>query len=315
MKLVVTGGLGHLGSRLVHGFRPGDFEEIVIVDDLSTQRYASLFNLPAGAGIRFVEADILTADLGALFAGAHAVVHLAAVTNAAASFANPEEAERVNQQGSERVARACLESGSRLFFPSTTSVYALNGTAVEDGGDESLGPQSPYAESKRRTETLLESLKPAGLKYAVCRFGTVFGPSPGMRFHTAVNRFAWQACLGQPLTVWRTAMDQKRPYLDVADAEGAIRFLLREDLFEGEIYNVATLDATVAEILEALRRYVPFTVRRVDSPVMNEFSYGASCEKINRAGFRCRGSLDRGLRDTVSLLRAAGGDGTTRAAE
>jgi UDP-glucose 4-epimerase len=309
VKLVVTGGLGHLGSKLLHGFRPGDFDEIVILDNLSTQRYVSLFGLPAGAGLRFVEADILAADLPALFAGAHAVLHLAAVTEAAASFADPAEAERVNRRGSERVARACLETGSRLFFPSTTSVYAVNGIAREDDGEEGLGPQSPYAQSKRDTEKLLESLGAEGLKFAVCRFGTVFGTSPGMRFHTAVNRFAWQACLGREATVWRTAMDQRRPYLDVADAEAAMRFLLREDLFDGSIYNVATLDATVAEILEALRRHVPVAVKLVDSPAMNDFSYGVSCEKIGRAGFRCAGSLDRGLRETVALLRAAGGAG------
>lgn len=306
MKLVVTGGLGHLGSKLLHGFRPGEFDEIVIVDNLATQRYASLFGLPEGAGLRFVEADILAADLPALFEDAHAVLHLAAVTQAAASFADPSEAERVNRQGSERVARACLETGSRLFFPSTTSVYAVNGVAREDD-TAAVSPQSPYADSKRRTELFLESLRPAGLRYAVCRFGTVFGTSPGMRFHTAVNRFAWQACLGLEATVWRTAMDQRRPYLDVADAAGAMRFLLREDLFEGEVYNVATLDATVAEILEALRRHVPVAVRLVDSPAMNAYSYGVSCEKIAGTGFRCEGSLERGLRETVALLRAAGG--------
>ena len=54
-----------------------------------------------------------------------------------------------------------------------------------------------------------------GLKGVSCRFGTIFGASPGMRFHTAVNKFCWQAVMGQPITVWSTAYDQKRPYLEV----------------------------------------------------------------------------------------------------
>jgi UDP-glucose 4-epimerase len=308
MKLVVTGGLGHIGSKLLHGIRPGEFEEVVIVDDLSTQRYVSLFDLPAGVRMRFVEADVLTADLPGLFAGAHSVVHLAATVNAGASFVSPEEAERVNHEGAMRVARACLDTGSRLFFPSTTSVYSASGRLSEEVGDVALRAQTPYAESKLRSENDIRLLREHGLRFAICRFGTVFGTSPGMRFHTAVNRFAWQACLGLPLTVWKTAMNQQRPYLDVNDAVGAIRFLLREDLFDGALYNVATLAATVSDILEALRRHVPeFEVRLVDSPAMNEYSYAVSCEKIERAGFRFEGSLDRGLRETVALLRNAGG--------
>jgi hypothetical protein len=36
------------------------------------------------------------------------------------------------------------------------------------------------------------------------RFGTIVGPSPGMRSHTAVDRSCWQAAMDEPLTVWRT---------------------------------------------------------------------------------------------------------------
>src|SRR5690606_23208352 len=127
---------GHIGSKLLHGIRPGEFEDVLIVDNLSTQRHVSLFNLPAGVRFRFVEADMLEADLTALFAGAHAVVHLAATANAGASFASPEEAERVNHEGALRVARACLETGSRLFFPSTTSVYSASGRLSEEVGED-----------------------------------------------------------------------------------------------------------------------------------------------------------------------------------
>ncbi len=46
MKLLVTGALGHIGSRFIRSLKPGDWESIVLLDDLSTQRYGSLFNLP-----------------------------------------------------------------------------------------------------------------------------------------------------------------------------------------------------------------------------------------------------------------------------
>ena len=68
----------------------------------------------------------------------------------------------------------------------------------------------------------------AGLRFITCRFGTIFGTSIGMRFHTAVNKFCWQAVIGQPITVWRTALHQYRPYLDLKDAVKAIVYYQKE---------------------------------------------------------------------------------------
>ena len=67
MKILVTGALGHIGSRLVREL-PFSFPrvEIVMVDNLSTQRYCSLFNLPKEGNYRFVEADITKIDLAPL---------------------------------------------------------------------------------------------------------------------------------------------------------------------------------------------------------------------------------------------------------
>ena len=135
---------------------------------------------------------------------------------------------------------------------------------------EDLKPQSPYAESKLKEEKLLRSLHNSGLQSIICRFGTIFGASPGMRFHTAVNKFCWQAAMRQPLTIWRTAYDQKRPYLELGDAVRAIVHIIEHDLFDGTIYNVLTLNATVRNLVEAIRKLLPnFYLTFVDSPIMN----------------------------------------------
>src|SRR5262249_34955721 len=113
VRIVVTGALGHIGSRLTRALPDtlgGD--QIGMLDDFSTQRYPSLFDLPAGARYRFHESDVLGADLDELFGGADVVVHLAAITNAEASFDRQTEVERVNLHGTERVARACIRAGA-----------------------------------------------------------------------------------------------------------------------------------------------------------------------------------------------------------
>jgi nucleoside-diphosphate-sugar epimerase len=48
MNLMITGALGHIGSRLIHELPTGMFQNVFLLDNLSTQRYPSLFNLPKG---------------------------------------------------------------------------------------------------------------------------------------------------------------------------------------------------------------------------------------------------------------------------
>jgi UDP-glucose 4-epimerase len=227
---------------------------VLLIDNMATQRYPSLFNLPEGVRYRFVEADIMTADLTQLLSGVDAVIHLAAITNAAGSFDNQDQVERVNFDGTERVARACMQTGTRLVFLSTTSVYGTAAAVVDENcSEDELKPQSPYAQSKIKSEKLLAKLAAeSSLKFIACRFGTIYGTSIGMRFHTAVNKFVWQACMGEPITVWRTAMDQKRPYLELGDAVRALLFILERDLFDGQVYNVLTDNCTVGQIVEYL---------------------------------------------------------------
>jgi nucleoside-diphosphate-sugar epimerase len=308
VRLVVTGALGHIGSRLIRQLAvlwPG--ADVVLLDNLATERYASLYNLPDACTYQFVEGDVLTEDLERVFAGADAVVHLAALTNWARQDLH-QQMERVNVEGTARVARACASLGIGLLFPSTTSVYGVpHGVVSEDCAPDDLRPQSSYAEWKLQSENLLAALSARdGLRFVIFRMGTIFGPSVGMRFHTAVNHFCWRAVAGQSIDVWTTATNQFRPYLDLEDAVRAMIFILKRHHFDGRVYNVLTLNATVTDVVEVLARFIPdLRIRHVDSPLMNNLSYCVDNARLSSLGFEVRGSLERGIGDTVALLTGA----------
>lgn len=305
MKILVTGALGHIGSQLIRSL-PISFPacEIVMVDNLMTQRFCSLFNLPKNGNYRFIEADITKIELDPLLKGVDVVIHLAAITDAAGTYDKAAQLERNNFMSTERLAVACADAGVRLITLSSTSVYGTQAELVdEECSEEELKPQSPYATTKLKEERLVQELVlQRGLKAGIYRFGTIFGDSPGMRFHTAVNKFCWQAAMGIPITVWTTAYDQKRPYLDLGDACRAFAHIIKNDLFNG-VYNVLTLNATVREIVEAIQKFVPdLRVEFVDSKIMNQLSYEVVDAKFRSTGFQPTGILANSIERELKLI-------------
>jgi len=306
LKIIVTGAIGHIGSYIVRDLGVQfPKAEIVMIDNMMTQRYASLFNLPPLGNYHFIEDDVNSIDLKTVFSGANVVIHLAAITDATGSFDRAEELENNNYQSTVKVANACIETGASLIALSSTSVYGTQNDVVdEDCSEEELQPQSPYATTKLKEEELIAKLcKEKGLKAIHCRFGTIFGASAGMRFHTAVNKFCWQAVMGRPISVWRTAYDQKRPYLDLLDASRAIELIIKNNIFDGRVYNVLTNNSTVREVVDVIREFVPdIEVGFVDSKIMNQLSYEVLDNRFKSQGFISAGSLRRGIGETVSLL-------------
>ena len=137
MKIVVTGALGHIGSRVIREFaKTYPDSEIVLIDNLLTQRYSSLFDLPSTAKYRFVEGDVLELDLVTCIKSATVVLHLAAITDATSSFGNREQVEYVNYNATVKVADACLGAGTPLIHLSSTSVYGPQNEVVDEKIDK-----------------------------------------------------------------------------------------------------------------------------------------------------------------------------------
>jgi len=309
LKIIVTGAIGHIGSYIIRDLGvsfPGS--NVVMVDNMMTQRFPSLFNLPSNSNYSFIEGDVSQIDLKPVFFGADVVIHLAAITDAAGSINKAEELEANNFQSTLRVAEACIEADASLIAISSTSVYGTQKDQVDENcSDSELQPQSPYATTKLKEEELIANLsKDKGLKAIHCRFGTIFGASQGMRFHTAVNKFCWQAVMNQPISVWTTAYDQKRPYLDLLDASRAIAFIIKNNIFDGQIYNVLTSNATVRQVVDTIKEFVPnLEIEFVDNQIMNQLSYEVLCQRFKSKGFVFSGNMRRGIQETIDLLKHA----------
>lgn len=291
MKVLITGGLGHIGSYISQSI----CDELTVVDNLSTQRYCSLFNRKDK--FKFIEEDFanLTSEFLSNF---DSIIHLAAVTDASESFKEQDRVFETNVTKTKAFLKKIPNSTS-ILFPSSTSVYG--GTTKIVNEDSEVSPQSPYAESKVEIEKFLRA---SDLNYTIFRFGTIFGVSKGMRFHTAINKFCYQIVFDQPISVWKENINLARPYLGLHDCFSSVSKFLYKIIPSKQTYNVLTSNYRLSFILETLKSMFPsIKIDLVESPILNQMSYEVSCEKIMQYGFEPIDNIVSEIYNTIKFLK------------
>lgn len=301
MKILIAGSSGHIGSALIKAL-PHFFDDLslILIDGALSQNDARVLDLPKRVSYVFVDGKIQNLDLDTLFAGVDSVVHLAATIN----FSDQKVAHDNNFSATKAIAQACLKNNVPLLFPSTASVYHAQNFLIDEDYT-ALYAQSPYVACKIKEEELVLALaKNQGLRIAVCRLGTIYEPSVGMSIHTAVSKFCWQAVTKKPITVWETALDQKRPYLFLDDAVNAMVWIIKQRLFDGQIYNVVTGNHTVRDVLAVVGGVIQdVQIAYVQDVLMNQLSYEVSSQKLQKTGFAFSAPLEKGIRETISFLK------------
>lgn len=307
MTVLVTGGVGYLGSRLIrelphHGEYSND--TIRILDNFRQPRYHALWDLPAHAEYELVEADVR--DEGAVedaVSDVDTVFHLGAITNAPETFDIPEKTRDVNYEGALTVFEAARKAGvSEFVNVSTCSVYGTTEEKIRE--DFECDPESPYGEAKLAAETEILERYRGEMGVTALRLGTVFGWTTGMRFDTVVDKFAFLAATGQALTVYEGAEDQKRPYLHVQDAVRSMLFA-GDQLGDGRAYNVVGQNARLQDVIDAIVRHFPSVeVGYTEAEQLNQLSYIVSDERIKQEGFETAYTLDQGVAELADKFRA-----------
>jgi UDP-glucose 4-epimerase len=178
-KILVTGGKGFLGAKLV--------------EKLSQNHDVDSFDIVDGYELRNLN------DVRINVAGKASVFHLAAVADLNRSRVNPRETFKVNLEGTWNIAQACKEYGAKLYFASTCCVYGNQ--KAHPVTEESLpNPAEIYACSKLAGESIVKGFHYTyGLQYNMMRFATIYGP--GTRPALATHIFMGQALRGEPITV------------------------------------------------------------------------------------------------------------------
>ena len=305
MNLLITGCCGHIGSYLVNNiYKIDKINKTFIVDNLHSTQINSLFNIHKRNNIKFYNLDLTKKNALNKFNKIDYVIHLASMTNAAGSFNKKKEMYKNNINCMKNIINFCKNKKAKLIHISSTSVYGKQASIVDENCEKKfLKPQSPYADIKLIEEEMLKK-ETKKIKYVTYRFGTISGVSTGMRFHTAVNKFCYNASIGQPIAVYKTALNQFRPYLSLKDAFKVFKFTIDNDLFKNNIYNALSENCTVNQIIQKIKKYKKkIKIKFVYSEIMNQLSYHVDKKKLNKEGLNLKNKISEDIKDTIKLLK------------
>ena len=230
MKVLVTGGMGFIGSHLVDALVK-KAHEITIIDDMSHFEKPSL-----GSGVTLVMDTIESwpalRDLGKDF---DVIFHLAA-KNIIASTENPRNDFSSNALGTFNVLQYARDIGAKVIYTSSASIYG-NSSQLPITEDTPPYMLTPYAASKYTGELYCQAFYESfGLPVVVFRLSNVYGP----RQKEGVIPIFMQAVReSKSITVCGDGQ-QTRDYTYVGDVVRALMWAMDNERAVGETMNIGT---------------------------------------------------------------------------
>ena len=302
MNIIITGACGHIGSHFIENLNKiRNIKKVILIDNLTSNKTNSLFKIKTNKEIDFYARDLCIKNSLNQFKNIDIIFHFASMTNAAGSFKVKNQMFKNNLDCFNNIVDFCEKNKTKLVHISSTSVYGKKAKIVDENCEKKfLKPQSPYAKIKLIEENIL---KKKNIRYNSFRFGTIAGVSKGMRFHTAVNSFCFSAAINEEIKVYKTALNQFRPYLSLDDAFKLFKFCIEKNFFKNDIFNVVSGNFTVKQIIEKIKKNKKnIKIKLINSPIMNQLSYHTDKEKLNKEGLALDSNLNKEIEKTLKLF-------------
>jgi nucleoside-diphosphate-sugar epimerase len=296
-RVLVTGGAGYVGSRLVPKLLDADYE--VAVFDLFIFGEDIFAHLRGNPRLTEVKGDLRNpTDVTRALFRSDAVIHLACISNDPSFDLDPALGRSINYDCFRPLVRASKAAGVRRFiYASSSSVYGIK-TDPEVTEDLPLDPLTDYSKYKALCERVLAEEHEPGFVTVTLRPATVCGYAPRLRLDLTVNILTNLAVNTQRITVF--GGEQLRPNLHIEDMTDLYLMLLEapDDVVDGKIWNAGYDNLKVREIADMVRAKVSNDVDVVVTPTDDHRSYHVSSKKIRRElGFAPRHTVEDAIVD------------------
>ncbi|MDQ2105848.1 NAD-dependent epimerase/dehydratase family protein [Azospirillum isscasi] len=295
-RVLVTGGAGYVGSRLVPELLKAGYEVAVLDLCIYGDVFAPLRPNPKLTEIKGDLRDAATVRTAV--AGCDAVIHLACISNDPSFDLDPDLGRSINYDCFRPLVRAAKEAGVRRFvYASSSSVYGIKD---EDNVTEDLPlqPLTDYSKYKALCEEVLAEERTPGFTTLTLRPATVCGYGPRLRLDLSVNILTNHAVNHGVIKVFGGS--QKRPNIHIEDMVALYLKTLEWDaaLIDGKTYNAGYENHTIMQIAEMVRDVVGGGTTIEVTPTDDLRSYHISSGKLRRElGFAPTHSIADAVRD------------------
>ncbi len=257
MKVLITGGAGYVGTKLVKRLVGEEaIEKIIVYDNLSKGHHNFFLGdtFINKEKIQAYRGDILdTRQLKRLMKDADVVVHLAAIVTTPFANTDPHFYEQVNHWGTAEVAYCAEESNiSKFIYLSSTSVYGASDEVATE--DTVPSPSTFYGISKLRGEEHVNRLEEK-MTAITLRGGNVYGYSKSMRFDAVINRFMFDANFTGRIQIFGNGK-QSRAFIHVDHLTDSIARTIIKDVASGT-YNLVDKNLQILDLVDTVKEIYP----------------------------------------------------------
>ncbi len=298
MRILITGGAGYVGSKLVPKLI--NLGHHITVLDLMI--YGSDV-LNDDSKLSKITGDIRNTDLlKKIIPGHDMVIHLACISNDPSFELNPKLGKSINLDAFEPLVKISKENGvNRFIYASSSSVYGIK-KEKNVTEDMKLQPLTDYSKFKGDCEKILNSYKSENFITTTIRPSTVCGYAKRQRLDLVVNILTNYAYNKREIQVF--GGDQLRPNIHIDDMVKSYLAVIDapDNKINGEIFNVGYKNQTVNELAEDVMNVIGDDIKIIKTKSEDNRSYHVSSQKIKDVlGFET--SLT--IRDAVKDLKIA----------
>ena len=300
-KIIITGGLGYIGTELCKLYSGVSWNNQIIVIDKKfiSERVNQIRNW----NMEFVHGDILDKDLIKKYCkNADVVHHLAGITDvprtkSESSEEKDKKIKLVAEEGTQNIINS-VNDKCKIIFPSTHVVYeGIDKIKKDIVENEDLKPVLSYSLSKAKNE---KQLKNSGKNYVILRLGSVYGYSTDTaRIDIMPNLFSKIASQDGTIKLFAGGR-QIKSLVPLVDVARCFKNMEERDDISSEIFNLTKDTITVKEVADICKKYNPKIILKETNDEVPNLGFSLSNKKILETGFKFLYGLDQSIKDMIS---------------
>jgi nucleoside-diphosphate-sugar epimerase len=311
-RALITGGAGLIGSHIADRLVTADYQEVVVLDNLTRGRRQNLESAIAAGNLTMVEGDVRDRKLVRdAMDGIDIVFHEAAIRITQCAE-DPRLAHDVLASGTFNILETAVAAKvKRVVYASSASIYGQAEDFPTTEHHHAYGNRTIYGAVKLYGEGLLRSFyEMHGLNYVALRCFNVYGPRMDALgvYSEVMIRWMERLAAGKPCVILGDG-SQTMDFVFVDDVARANTMAASSSITDDAINIASGVETSLTELAETLGRVMEvdlppkYAPARKATPVWRRL---ADTEKARRRlGFRAHVSLEEGLRQLVKWWRQA----------